>query len=58
MIYFGGDDTVAIDSRDASFLLRRLGMNHAAPTIKTAIFWVVIAAAVILVFLATRVMHS
>lgn len=52
-VYFGNDDTVSIDSKDADFLMSRLGAS-ASSAFKTAVFWMVIAVAVILVYLAVR----
>ncbi|MBV8808467.1 MAG: hypothetical protein JO033_07305 [Acidobacteriaceae bacterium] len=57
-VYFGSDDTITIDSQDADFLSKRLGPNTSlSSTIKVAVFWIVVAAALTLVYLATRTTH-
>ena len=55
-VYFGSDDTITIDSQDADFLSKRLGPNTSS-TIKVAVFWIVVVAALTLVYLATRTTH-
>lgn len=58
-VYFGSGDTITVDSQDAHFLSKRLGANRSpSPAFKMAVFWIVIAAALILIYLATRSTHA
>ncbi len=57
-VYFGSQDAITINSQDADFLSKRLGLNTSLSRgIKTAAFWIVIAASVFLVYFATRTTH-
>ncbi len=53
-VYFDDEDSTALTPEDTAALEKRLGLNTKLANARIAIFWIVILAAVLLVFLAIR----
>ncbi len=54
-VTFALDDIVALDAQDADFLAKRLGNpTPLVATVKGIVFWVMIAGAILLVYLAVQ----